>query len=88
MLAKFVLPPWKHAGLAGEPELEILLRREDERGGTAWLSSRDPATLIETAKPFGKKHWFDALDFSFHPTVPEYGIVDGAGKLRAMRIPK
>lgn len=88
MIASFVLPPWKHAGLAGAPEFEILLRRKGEWCGTVWLSSADPAAMIETAKPGVRTHWFDALDFSFHPTQPEYGVVDGAGVFRSRRIPK
>lgn len=88
MIDAFVEPPWKHAGLAGAPEFEILLRRKGDWCGTVWLSSADPAALIETAQPGPRTHWFDALDFSFHPTEPDYGVVDGAGNFHARRIPK
>ncbi len=82
----FVLPAWKDAGFAGDPQFELSLRRDGEWCGTVYLSSTERGALIGTAKPADGelgKHWFDSLDFSFHPNAeaPTYGRVDEAGEV-------
>jgi hypothetical protein len=82
----FVVPPWKHAGFSGDPSFEILLRRKGNWCGTVWLSKEEPGALIETANGGGAGHWFDKLNFSFHPTEPTYGRVDGQGNFELRKI--
>lgn len=84
----FGLDPWEDAHLVGVPEIEIVLRRQGAACGTVWLSSKDPAAIIEAARSGPGEHWFDALDFAFQPTQPEYGLVDAAGHFSARRIAK
>jgi hypothetical protein len=46
--------------------------------------------LIETARPGAGNHWFDALDFSFHPRAkpPTYAIVDSEGRCEVRHMPE
>jgi hypothetical protein len=88
MRDSFVLPPWKDSKFRGEPEFEILMRRKGNWCGTVWLSSAEPGALIETALPGPGDHWFDRLDFSFHPTEPTYGRVDASGNFELRTIAK
>jgi hypothetical protein len=83
-----VLPPWKDAQFRGEPEFEILMRRQGSWCGTVWLSSTEPGALIETAHKGPGDHWFDRLEFSFHPKEPSYGRVDAAGNFELRTIAK
>lgn len=86
MMDLFVVPPWKGAGFQGLPEFEILLRRNDRWCGTVYLSSKESGALIETAHAGPGEHWFDKLEFSFHPKNPFYGRVNAAGnfEMRSM----
>jgi len=86
MRDNFVVPPWKDAKFRGDPEFEILMRRKGDWCGTVWLSSTEPGALIATAHKGPGDHWFDRLEFSFHPKVPTYGRVDAAGSFELRTI--
>jgi hypothetical protein len=83
MLEELVLPAWIDAGFHGKPDYEIHLFRDSKWCGTVYLSEGEWGSLIETAHSGEGGHWFDRLDFSFHPggDPPTYGRVDGAGTL-------
>lgn len=88
MRDSFVVPPWKDSRFSGEPEYEILLRRKGQWCGTVWLSAAEPGALIETAHAGPGDHWFDKLEFSFHPKQPTYGRVDASGHFELRTISK
>jgi hypothetical protein len=90
MIPTLVQPAWDHAGLKGSPEIELLFRRGEQWCGTIFLASGEPRVLIETARPGAGNHWFDALDFSFHPRAkpPTYAIVDSEGRCEVRHMPE
>lgn len=89
MIEELVRPAWVHAGLRGKPAIEVMLRRGKEWCGTVYLHPDAPQSLIETAHKGQGPHWFDRLEFSFHPRAkpPTYGLVDTSGKLEIRTMP-
>ena len=89
LLEKLVLPAWHHAGFTGQPDFELLLRREGRWTATVFLARGQAGGLITTAHRGEGQHWLDAQEFSFHPRSdpPTYGRVDAAGRfeLRTLR---
>jgi hypothetical protein len=88
---EFLQPAWAHAGFAGTPQVELLLRRGDKWCGTVFLAHDDGRALIPSAQPGPGEHWFDKLELSFHPRAepPTYAVVDGKGRcvVREIRPP-
>ena len=85
-LETFVTPPWRDAGFTGDPEFEILLRREGTACGSVWLSSEEQGALITTMYRGMGDHWLDRQQVFFHPKEPYYGIVTAAGQFEARTI--
>jgi len=81
-----VMLAWNHAGLRGEPGVEIELQRGEQTAATVFLSCDEPGALIVSAIPGAGDHWLDRMDVAFHPHTPTYLRVDASGKpeLRAM----
>lgn len=79
----YIHPPWKHAGFGGEPEFELLLRREGRWCATVFLATNEPGALIATAHRLPgateDDHWLDRLEVSYHPRTPSYARVTAAG---------
>jgi hypothetical protein len=87
-----VLPIWREARFAGEPEYEVLARL----GSSSWLSiyfnGEDSRLLVNYSMelPTVPAHWFDSLDVKFHPdckrgeSSSRYAVVqpDGTWQLR------
>jgi hypothetical protein len=88
-MATFLLPVWKHAGMAGEPAYCLLARR-----GNAWVellfSDRDerafvPSTSMRDPNPQSP---LDGLDVNWHPrgkrgeSYSKYAIVEPDGRVR------
>lgn len=85
-LNEYVMPAWLDAGLKGKPEFEIRLNRSDSSGGKIFLSSIEPRTLVLDAAPRKGNHWFDKLQVSFHPKIPNYIIIHLNGKIEKRKI--
>ncbi len=83
--ATFVQPAWELAGFEGEPEFELLLRREGQWAATVFLAGRDARGLITAANPQAGPHWLDTLDVHFHPTKRELVFVDSNGAHHLVR---
>ncbi len=85
-LKEYVLPAWKDAGLKGEPECQIDLERGDRSFGKIFISRFEPRTLVLDADPRTGTHWFDKLQVSFHPKIPNYIIIEPDGKIKKRKI--
>ena len=82
----FVLPPWKHSGLKGNPEFELYVYtdRTDRHSGALIYFSSDPdgALLVRAAKAFP-----EAEGVRFHPAEPEYAIIRPDGRIERKSLP-
>ena len=89
MLEMLVLPAWHDAGFEGEPDFELILRREGNACATVFLARARAGALITFAQPGEGDHALDRLQVSFHPRAkpPTYVLVDTAGRieLRTLR---
>jgi hypothetical protein len=92
-----VMPAWEHAGFPGHPEFKLRMRQGQEAVGTIYISSHLPGALITAAHRDGEAkkdrvphHWFDDLEFSFHPRAeqPTYGRVNGDGQVEIRTMPR
>jgi len=65
----FILPLWREAGLQGDPEYSLLLRRSDTAWAKLYVGTKEARGLITSvSEPEGSPaHWLDGLHMYFHP---------------------
>jgi hypothetical protein len=74
---------WKHKGLQGVPQYEVLLRIEGNWCATIFFGDDDEnALIINASSSFDGPYWLDRMEFFYHPTqdVPEYVVVTPDGE--------
>jgi hypothetical protein len=99
---KWVLPPWRDAGLRGVPQYEFCLRDEGhpakltllgrewgrtEYLGTCYLGDED-ARMLVTFVTADNAPWPGVRSLCFHPQAPSYAIVNADGSVEMRRITK
>lgn len=64
----FLLPAWKDAAMRGEPEFELLLRRDGGTwSGTLYFNSQDERVIVTSMSPMpNSPHWLDEQSLNFH----------------------
>jgi hypothetical protein len=99
-LEYLVTPAWKHAGLPGEPSIELVLHQGDDRVADVFLAEAALGAILvyandrtthpqtqSTAAPEASAHWLDSLRVSFHPNSPDYVLTDERGRVEKRTIP-
>jgi hypothetical protein len=93
-----VAPSWRHAGLPGEPTVQLLLRREGEAVAELYTSEATRRVLVTSAnlrRRHGSSalpheaqpaHWLEREIVSTHRSQPEFILVDEQGNMSRHRI--
>jgi hypothetical protein len=76
----YVLPAWHDAGMKGNPQVEIKLRRGNTGCGNVYLSDAEQRALVLDINSGSGSHWLDQQNVSFHPKTPDYMVVHPNGK--------
>jgi hypothetical protein len=89
----YVTPAWKHAGLKGKPNYELLLRHNTHESIQVFFGAEDDRALVTATSEFEpgpRRHWLDRIQVSYHPTqkVPEYVVINRDGTWKRNTRPK
>jgi hypothetical protein len=90
----FVTPAWKHAGMPGEPSIELSLEDGLRRRTDVFVSESSRVAIVLLADrvlgdgdPASRSHWLDREEVAFHPRSPRYLRVDARGQASRQKIP-
>ena len=68
-IAANVLPIWRGARFAGEPQYEVLARLDNHAWLSLFLNDTDPRVLVSYSIGLSSQplHWLDGMNVAFHP---------------------
>ena len=83
-----VIPIWREAGFAGNPQYEVLARLADTSWFQMYFNDKDPRLLVAYAlnPPAKPAHWLDGIDVEFQPNCTpgtpssKYAVIEPRGQ--------